>query len=83
MASGLAARGAVEREEANLLRAQEAVDQSRRELARLAEEAQHLAEVRSPVDGQVLTIRVFIIHGSESTAVLRLLYRKASDGNNR
>ncbi len=83
VASGLAARGAVEREEANLLRAQEAVDQSRRELARLAEEAQHLAEVRSPVDGQVLAIRVSIIHGSESTAVLRLLYRKASDGNNR
>ncbi len=74
--AGLAAPGAVAREEANLLRAQEAVDQSRRELARLAEEAQHLAEVRSPVDGQVLTIRLHVIHGSESTALLRLLYRK-------
>jgi len=35
------------------------------------------------VDGQVLTIRVHVIHGSEGTAVLRLLYRKASAANNR
>jgi len=74
--AGMAAPGAVKREEATLRRAQEAVDQSRRELARLAEEVQRLAEVRSPVDGQVLTIRVHVIHGSESTALLRLLYRK-------
>ncbi len=32
-----------------------------------------------PVDGQVLTIRVSIIHGSEGTAVLRLLYRKSNN----
>jgi membrane-bound metal-dependent hydrolase YbcI (DUF457 family)/biotin carboxyl carrier protein len=80
--AGLASPGAVDREEASLLRAQEAVEQSRRELARLAEEAARLSEVRSPVDGQVLTIRVHVIHGSEGTAVLRLLYRKGSKTSN-
>ncbi len=78
IAAGLGAPAAVAREEAHLLRAHEAVAHSRRELARLAAEAHGLAEVRSPVDGQVLTIRVHVIHGSEGTAVLRLLYRKAS-----
>jgi multidrug efflux pump subunit AcrA (membrane-fusion protein) len=57
----------------------QAVEQSRRDLARLAEEADRLSEVRSPVDGQVLTIRVHVIHGSEGTAVLRLLYRKSKN----
>jgi len=82
VASGLAARGAVEREEAALRRAREAVEQSRRELARLAEEAARLSEVRSPVDSQVLTLRVHVIHGSEGTAVLRLLYRKGGKASN-
>ncbi|MFZ1059781.1 MAG: metal-dependent hydrolase [Candidatus Rokuibacteriota bacterium] len=81
--AGLAAPGAVEREEAGVLRARVAVEQERRELARLAEEAARLSEVRSPVDGQVLTIRVHVIHGSESTAVLRLLYRKGSQTDDR
>ncbi len=75
-AAGLAAPGAVDREEAHLRRAEEAVERARQDLARLAEEARHLAEVRSPVDGQVLTVRVHVIHGSESTALVRLLYRK-------
>jgi len=61
----------VEREEANLLRAWEAVEHFRRELTRLTEEA------------QVLTLRVHVIHGSESTAVLRLLYRKESQADSR
>ena len=31
------------------------------------------------VDGQVHTIRIHLIHGSESTAVLRFLYRKSEN----
>ena len=42
-----------------------------------------LSEVRSPVDGEVLTIRVHVIHSSEGTAVLRLLYRKESQADRR
>lgn len=77
------APGAVPREEANLVQAEEAVAHARRELARVTEEARRLTEIRAPVDGQVLTIRVHVIQGSESTAVLRLLYRKASQADNR
>jgi multidrug efflux pump subunit AcrA (membrane-fusion protein) len=79
--AGLAAAGAIERGEAQLLRAREAVEPSSRELVRLAEEAARLSAIRSPVDGQVLTVHV--IHGSEGTAVLRLLYRKGREGNRR
>lgn len=77
VAAQLAAPAAVARVEAVLLRAREAVTQGRGELARLSEDARRLTEVRAPVDGQVLTIRVHVIHGSESTALVRLLYRKA------
>ena len=30
------------------------------------------------MNGQVLSLRVHVIHGSESTAALRLLYRKVT-----
>ena len=73
--AGLAAPGAVGRAEAELLAAREAVAQARRELDRLADEARRATEVRAPVDGQVLTLRVHVVHGSEGTARLRLLYR--------
>jgi len=76
VAAGLAAAGAVTREEATRLRAREAVAQARRELERLADEAHRASEIRAPVEGQVLTLRVHVIHGSEGTAVLRVLYRK-------
>lgn len=79
----LAAPGAVPREEANLVEAAAAVAHARRELARVTEEARRLTRIRAPVEGQILTIRVHVIHGSESTAVLRLLYRKASQADNR
>lgn len=74
--AGLAAPGALAREAAALLRAQETLAQARRELDRLADEARRASEIRAPVDGQVLTLRVHVIHGSEGTAVVRLLYRK-------
>ena len=76
VAAQLAPSGSLARAEADLLTAREAAVQARRELDRLAEEARHVTEVRAPVDGQVLTLRVHVIHGSEGTAVLRLLYRK-------
>jgi biotin carboxyl carrier protein len=72
----LAVPDAAAREEAALLHAQEAVTQARREVDRLAEEAGRAREVRAPVDGQVLTLRVHVIHGSEGTAMLRLLYAR-------
>jgi inner membrane protein len=72
----LAVSDAAAREEAALLHAQEAVAQARREVDRLAEEARRAREVRAPVDGQVLTLRVHVIHGSEGTAMLRLLYAR-------
>jgi inner membrane protein len=78
VAAGLAVAGAVTREETARLRAQETVAQARRELDRLADEARRAAEIRAPVDGQVLTLRVHVIHGSEGTAVLRVLYRRAA-----
>lgn len=77
VAPRLAVPGSVAREETPRLRAQEAVAETRRELDRLVAEVRRLAEVRFPVDGQVLTLRVHVIHGSEGTVVLRLLYRKA------
>jgi biotin carboxyl carrier protein len=73
----LAVPDAAAREEAALRHAEEAVAQARREVDRLAGEAGRAREVRAPVDGQVLTVRVHVIHGSEGTAVLRVLYRKA------
>ena len=76
--AGLAAPGAARREETARLRAQEAVAQARREIDRLADEARRASEMRASVDGQVLTLRVHVIHGSEGTAVLRLLYPKAT-----
>jgi hypothetical protein len=71
IAAQLAAPGALARAEADLLAAQEAVAQARRDLQRLADEVR-LA------DGQVLTARVHVIHGSEGTSALRLLYRKTT-----
>jgi hypothetical protein len=76
VAAGLVAPGAVTREEAARFRAQEAVAQARRELDRVADEARRAGEIRASLDGQVLTVRVHVIHGSEGTAVLRLLYRR-------
>jgi inner membrane protein len=80
VAAQLAAPWAAAREDAALLRAQAAVAQTRRELDRLADEARRAVEVRAPVDGQVLTVRVHVIHGSEGTAALRLLYRRRPPG---
>jgi inner membrane protein len=78
VAARLAAPGAVLRAEADLLAARDAVRAARRMRERLGDEARRLAEVRAPVDGQVLSVRVHVIHGSEGTAVLRLLYRKVT-----
>jgi multidrug efflux pump subunit AcrA (membrane-fusion protein) len=72
----LAAPGALAPAEAAHQRAEAALAQARRALARLADEARRQTEIRAPVDGQVLTIRVHVIHGSEGTAALRLLYRR-------
>jgi inner membrane protein len=72
----LAAPGAAAREAAALLRAQAALAESRRALDALAEAARRAAEVRAPVDGQVLTVRVHVIHGGDATAHVRLLYRR-------
>jgi multidrug efflux pump subunit AcrA (membrane-fusion protein) len=76
VAAGLASPGTAGRVEADLLTAQEAVAQARRELERLAEETDRATAIRAPVDGQVLTLRVHVVHGSEGTARLRLLYRR-------
>jgi inner membrane protein len=76
IAAGFASSGAVGRAEADLLTAQEAVAQARRELERLTEETERATTVRAPVDGQVLTLRVHVVHGSEGTARLRLLYQR-------
>jgi inner membrane protein len=78
LATGLAASAALPRAEAEHLAARGAVAQARRALDQLVEEARRTSEVRSPVDGQVLTLRVHVIHGGEGTAVLRLLYRRPS-----
>jgi inner membrane protein len=78
VAGGLAAPGAVDRERAALLRAEETLAQARRALVSLADEARRLAEIRAPVDGQVLTLRVHVVHGNEGTAQVRLLYRRPS-----
>jgi multidrug efflux pump subunit AcrA (membrane-fusion protein) len=75
---GLAAAGSLARTETDLLAARDAVAQARRTLAQLGDEARRLTEVRAPVDGQVLSVRVHVIHGSEGTAALRLLYRKVT-----
>ncbi len=85
IAAQLAAPGALARTEADLLAAQETVAQARRELDRLTDEARRAGEVRGPVDGQVLTLRVHVMLGSEGTAVLRLLYRRSvpATGNTR
>jgi inner membrane protein len=76
VAAGLAAPSAVGRAEAELVAARDATAGTRRALDRLAEEARRATEVRAPVAGQVLSVRVHVIHGSESTARLRLLYRR-------
>jgi membrane-bound metal-dependent hydrolase YbcI (DUF457 family) len=73
----LAASRTVELEEAALVRAHDAIEHARRELTRMDEIARQLSEIRAPVDGQVLTIRIHAIHGSEGTALVRMLYRKA------
>jgi membrane-bound metal-dependent hydrolase YbcI (DUF457 family) len=81
VAANLAVPGAIGRAEAELRTAREAVAQSRRELDRLAEETRRATEVRAPVDGQILTLRVHVVHGSEGTARLRLLYRRPPRGS--
>jgi inner membrane protein len=73
---GLAAPGGLAKAEADLLAAREAVAQARRALERLGDDARRLTEVRAPVDGQILSVRVHVIHGNEGTAALRLLYRR-------
>jgi inner membrane protein len=78
LTTGLAAAGALSSAEAEHLAAQGAVAHARRALDQLAEESRRTSEVRSPVDGQVLTLRVHVIHGGEGTAALRLLYRRPS-----
>lgn len=76
VAEGLASPAAADQEEVALLRARGAVEQARRELARVEEDARRLSEVRAPVDGRILTVRIQAIHGGETTALVRLLYRK-------
>jgi hypothetical protein len=79
----LAAPGAVDRERAALRRAEETLAQARRALVSLDDEARRLAEIRTPVDGQVLTVRVHVVHGNEGTAQVRLLYRRPSPAGDR
>jgi inner membrane protein len=74
----LGSAGTLARAQADQRAAQDAVAQARRALDQLADEARRTREVRSPVDGQVLTIRIHVVHGSEGTAALRLLYRRPS-----
>jgi inner membrane protein len=76
--AGLGAVGALARAEADRQAARDAVAQARRALGQLADEARRTSEIRSPVDGQVLTIRIHVVHGNEGTAALRLLYRRPS-----
>jgi hypothetical protein len=76
---GLAAPGGLAKGETDLLAAREAVAQAHRVLERLTDDARRLTEVRAPVDGQILSVRVHVIHGSEGTAALRLLYRKTTE----
>ena len=78
VAVGLVAPGGLDKTETDLLAAREAVAQAQRALERLSDDARRLTEVRAPVDGQVLSVRVHVIHGSEGTAALRLLYRKTT-----
>jgi inner membrane protein len=83
VAEGLSAPGAADRELMALRRAEEALAQARRGLVSLDDEAQRLAEIRAPVDGQVLSVRVHVVHGSEGTAQIRLLYRRPSPPGDR
>jgi inner membrane protein len=83
VAEGLAAPGAVDHERTALLRAEGTLAQARRALFSLDDEARRLAEVRAPVEGQVLTVRVHVVHGSEGTAQIRLLYRRPSPPGDR
>jgi inner membrane protein len=76
--AGLGAVGTLARAEADHRATRAAVAQARRALDQLTDETRRTSEIRSPVDGQVLTLRVHVIHGSEGTAVLRLLYRRPS-----
>jgi membrane-bound metal-dependent hydrolase YbcI (DUF457 family) len=78
VAGGLGAPGSLAKTEADLLAARDAVAQAHRALERLSDDARRLTEVRAPVDGQVLSVRVHVIHGSEGTAAVRLLYRKTT-----
>jgi hypothetical protein len=78
VAEGLVAPSAIDRERKALLRSEEVLAQARRALVRLDDEARRLAEIRAPVEGQVLTVRVHVVHGSEGTAQIRLLYRRPS-----
>ena len=78
VAVGLVAPGGLAKVETDLLAAREAVAQAQRALERLSDDARRLTEVRAPVGGQVLSVRVHVIHGSEGTAALRLLYRKTT-----
>jgi inner membrane protein len=75
--AGLATAVALARAEADYGVGRAAVDQARRTLSQLADEARRTREIRSPVSGQVLTMRVHVIHGSEGTAAIRLLYKNA------
>ena len=83
VAASLAPSGALAKAAAEHDTARAAVAHARRQLDQLADEARRANEVRSPVDGQVLTLRVHVVHGSEGTAVLRLLYRRPSPGPDR
>jgi inner membrane protein len=76
--AGLAALGTIARAEVDHAGSRDAVLQARRALDQLADEGRRAREIRSPVDGQVLTVRVHVVHGSEGTALLRLLYRRPS-----
>jgi multidrug efflux pump subunit AcrA (membrane-fusion protein) len=78
VAAGLAPPGALAREQAALDHTDDALAQARRSVAHEVDEARRAAEVRAPVEGQVLLLRLPAIHGSEGTAQLRLLYRRPS-----
>jgi inner membrane protein len=78
VAASLAPSGALAKAAAEHDTARAAVADARRHLDQLADEARRTREIRSPVDGQVLTIRIHVVHGSEGTAALRLLYRRPS-----
>jgi hypothetical protein len=78
VAAGLAPPGAHAKAAAEHDFGRAAVADGHRQLDQVADEARRAREVRSPVDGQVLTLRVHVVHGSEGTAALRLLYRRPS-----